>query len=103
MYVGKYTLERYKKRNPMFIEISNLKNKGRINISIFDPGKSNEWEHVSFSSGGRDPHIKEILIDLPTKKAREICTDSLIKKTVPKKFYDFLDKLNIDIIKTQMV
>ena len=104
MYVGKYSLEIYEKRNPVSISFRQKKSRnGSISIDIFDYGRSNEWEHVAFSTGGKDPHFKQILFDLPSKEARKICTDSLIKKFIPKKFYNFLDNLNIDIIKTKLV
>ena len=103
LYVGKYDLEMYEKHKPIVISIYQKRDGGEIKIDIFDPGTENEWEHISLSSGGRDPHIKQILFDLPSKKAREMCTDLMIKKFIPKKLYDFLDNLNIDIIKTQLV
>lgn len=93
----------YKKHHPIVISIGQKRDGGGIKIAVFDPGSKNEWEHISFSSGGRDPHIKEVLFDLPSKDARKICTDSLIKKFVPKKFYQFLVNLNIDLIKAKLV
>ena len=102
--ITRYSLRKPKKKDP--IAISVLQHKpggGSIKIQIHDFKRTNEWECISISTEGHDSHTKQILFDLPSKKAREICSDALIKKFVPKKFYNFLDNLNIDFIKTELV
>ena len=76
---------------------------GNIRIRVINFGTNNEWEDISFSGGGSNPYIREILYNLPSLEARKLCTDSLIKEVVSKKFYNFLININIDLIKSKLV
>ena len=86
------------------IDVFNIDvNAGRMCLKIFDHNTSREWLNVTVSRKVGEGKFIELDFCGPTYLVKSIYTDQAINNIIRQDFYNFLLKLNVNMVKVLLV